>query len=132
MLDIHERFATDPKLEVEGVKVDLGGGASMTVARSGNDRFVSRILEEGEKFKEVLDSGTPEAKELDRTITVKIIAETILVGFEGIGFKGKPMKYSVENAIKLLGIKDFRKRVIDESNKFENYRVKSEISEAKN
>ena len=131
MLDIFNTYATDEKAEAEGVVIDLGSGANMTVARSGNDNYIERILVEGEKYKETLAAKTPEAKELDKKITTEVLADTILLGFEGISFKGKKLPYSRANAIKLLGVKDFRKKVIEEASKFENYKAKLETADAK-
>jgi len=131
MLDIFNTFATNEKAEEEGVSIDLGSGASMVVARSGNDKYIERILAEGEKYKEVLASKTPESKELDKKITIEVIADTILLGFKGVSFKGKPLPYSRPNAIKLLTVKDFRKKVLEEAGKFENFKAGLDESESK-
>lgn len=131
-MDIFETFATDDKKEIEGVEVKLDDkGASVTVARAGNDNFIRRLLEETEKHREALDAGTSEAKELDKQIGLQLMAETILVGFKGLTLKGKPLKYTNANALELLKIKDFRRRVQTESNKVEYYRVKAEAADTK-
>jgi len=132
MLDIFNTYATDGKAEEEGVVIDLGDGSSMTVARSGNDNYVEKILAEGEKYKAVLATKTPESKELDKKITTEVLADTILVGFKGLSYKGKPLKYSRANAILLLGVKDFRKKVLEEATKFENFKAKLEDEDGKN
>jgi len=131
-LDIFNTFATDEKAEAEGVVIDLGSGASITVARSGNDKYIERILFEGEKYKEILATKTPESKELDKKITIEVLADTILLGFKGLSFKGKTLPYSKANAVKILGIKDFRKRIVEEAGKFENYKALQEEDDAKN
>ena len=44
-------------------------------------------------------------------VDIGVIAETILLGWEDISFKGEVLEYNVANAKKLLAVKDFRKTV---------------------
>lgn len=133
MLDIYKVYATDEVKEVQGAEVQLGGGASITVARLGNPEYVRVLLAESEKHDAALSSlPKPEAEKLDTEILSKVLAETILLDFKGLGFKGKPLKYSKENALVLLAVKDFRTRVIAEAQKLENFRVAYEEVSAKN
>jgi hypothetical protein len=48
-----------------------------------------------------------------------------------MGFKGKALAYSKDNAIKLLQIKDFRMKVVEEASKLDNYRAVMEEADAK-
>lgn len=130
MLDIFEMYATDEVIEVEGKEIPLGDGATMHVARANNDRYLARIIEETEKHKEALNAGTPAAQELDKQLTLMIQAETILVHIKGLSFKGKALKDTPKDREKLLGIKDFRRRVLAEANKIENYRIQAEAKDA--
>ena len=133
MLDIYKTYATDEKGEVEGVVVSLGGGASITVARIGNPEYVKMLLAESEKHEAALKAlPAAEAAALDAKILCEVLAETVLLGFQGLGFKGKNLKYSKENAILLLAVRDFRKRVLTEADKLDNFRVKFEEDSAKN
>ena len=123
---------TDEKLEVEGVVRQLGGGAFIKVARENNDNYVREITDLVEANRELLDSGTPEAQELDKQLVIEAMAKTILVDFE-VALDGKKLKYSFENAVKVLSDnKDFRRLVVAESRKFENYKLAKEKKQGKN
>lgn len=132
MLDVFDTYATDETKEVEGVAVDMGNGAFITVARINNDRYLERILAESEKYKEQLALKTDESKELDKKITVEVLADTVLLGFTGLSFKGQALNYSKANAIKFLRVKDFRKKVMEEAGKFENFKATREARDIKN
>jgi len=130
--DVFENFATDENLELEGAKLPLSSDAGLFVARANNDRYLRRMAEEYEKHKDILDKDTPEAEELDRKITLQVYAETILVGFYGkLTFKGKTLKYSVENAKKLLEIRDLRMKIVQFAQDRDNYLLKLEEEAAK-
>jgi len=132
MFDVFRVYATDEKKENEGVEVQLGKDASITVARMHNPVFSRCILAEHEKYKEDLDTlPEVEKKALDEEIMCRVLAESILLGFKGLGFKGKEVSYSKENAIKLLRVKEFRVRVVEEASKMDNYRAVMEDADAK-
>jgi hypothetical protein len=126
MFDIFYEFATDEALEIEGVVVNLDKDAWIKVARLGNDRYTEALLKLGEKHASELEAGGTKAQAVDRKLTIEAMAEHVLVGFGGLGLKGEALEYSPENAVKLLSIKDFRRRVIAEANKIEHFRVKRE------
>jgi hypothetical protein len=60
------------------------------------------------------------------------MAQSILLGWESIKFKGQPLSYSTENARTLLGVKDFRAHVSRLAHDFDAYRVAQEESTGKN
>lgn len=130
--DIYELFATDEKLEINGVDIDLGGGAMMTVARAGNDNYIRRLIEELQKHEKELAEDTPEAQALDTKILIEVMAETLLLNFSGFMYKGEPLPYSRENAVKALQHKGFRRRVQFEASNINNYRRASEEADEKN
>lgn len=132
MFDVFKAFATDEGLENSGKKIDLGGGAYMTVARIGNENFNRVLQSKLEKHRESLD-GLPddEKAKLDKQLYLETLAETVLVDFK-LNFKGKPMKYSMANAVKLLEIKDFRAKVGKEAENIDNYRAVMEDEAEKN
>lgn len=134
MFDLFNKFAVDEKKEVEGVEISLGDGAFITVARSDNQNFNEKILEASEKhLADIKALPKKEAVELDRKILCGVMAGTILTGFRGMSYKGKALKYSVENAtMLLLELKEFFKLVRSHSMNIENYRVKIETDDVKN
>lgn len=110
-LDIFAQFATDETLEENGTWFPIGGGARLLVARSGNRKYAKLLTKEVERNKKALDLNDDAADKLSEEIMIAVLAETILLGWEGVSFKGEEIEYSVANAKKLLAVKDFRKAV---------------------
>lgn len=126
MLDIFKQYATDETLENEGAWRQLGA-AKFLVARSGNRKYVKRLTSEFEKHKISLELKDDSAESLSDRIMVDVMAESILLGWEGVAYKGAPMVYSKENAKTLLGHKDFRKEISKFSEDLESYQLKEEL-----
>jgi hypothetical protein len=133
-LDLFETFATDETKEIEGVEVPLGKGAFITVARQGNPEYSRLILAEYEKHSDELDTLSPkEVAALDAEIMSRVMSESILLGFRGLTFQGKEVKYSKKAAYeKLLELKDFRARVERESKKVDHFRATYDKAAVKN
>ena len=110
-LDIFAQFATDETLEENGTWFPIGGGARVLVARSGNRKYAKLLTKEVERNKKALDLNDDAADKLSEEIMIGVIAETLLLGWEGVSFKGEELEYSVANAKKLLAVKDFRKAI---------------------
>lgn len=125
-MDIFNSYATDTKREEEGSWVDLGGGAKLLIARAGNKKYSRLLSTLVEKNKIALDQKTDAADELSDDIMVEVFSKSILLGWQGLSFKGEPITYSVENAAKLLALKDFRTDVATHSKNIDNYRATAE------
>lgn len=110
-LDIFAQFATDETLEENGTWFPIGGGARVLVARSGNRKYAKLLTKEVERNKKALDLNDDAADKLSEEIMIGVIAETILLGWEDLSFKGEVLEYNVANAKKLLAVKDFRKAI---------------------
>ena len=110
-LDIFAQFATDETLEENGTWFPIGGGARVLVARSGNRKYAKLLTKEVERNKKALDLNDDAADKLSEEIMIGVIAETILLGWEDVSFKGELLEYNVANAKKLLAVKDFRKAI---------------------
>ena len=133
MFDVFDRYATDENLEVEGVEVPLGDGAFIKVARADNERFNKMLVEVLEANAEKLDTlPEAESKKLDRQLYNEVLAETVLLGWKGMHYQGKPMKYSKANAIKLLEHRDFKKEVLQQAARRQHFKQKWEEADAKN
>lgn len=130
-LDIFAQFATDEALEENGTWFDIGGDARILVARSGNRKYGKLLTKEVERARKVLDLNDEVADKRSEEIMVGVIAETILLGWEGVKFKGKDIEYSVENAKQLLAIKDFRKLVAQYSDDVSAYKLKEAEEQGK-
>ena len=110
-LDIFAQFATDETLEENGTWFQIGGGARVLVARSGNRKYGKMLTQAVERNKKALDLNDDAADKLSEEIMISVLAETILLGWEDISFKGEVLEYNVANAKKLLAVKDFRKAI---------------------
>lgn len=131
--DVFALFATDEKKELEGTVIPLAKGVSMTIARMGNERYQAKMIEAAEENLEAVRSlPKKEAEAFDLELHIKVMAETILVGFTGMSYKGKPIKYSVENAVKLLRLPEFRKVVVRHASRLENFLLAQEAADEKN
>lgn len=124
MLDVFAAYATDEVKENKGVRVELGGDAWMVVARLNNPAYTKLLLAESEKHEQSLKIlPAEEAQALDSRILREVMAETILLDFGGISWKGKELKYSKKTAMQLLELKDFQRRVMREAENIENFRL---------
>jgi hypothetical protein len=131
-MDIFKQFATDSNLEQDGTWINLGGGAKILVARAGNKKYGRLLGSAVDKNRTVLDSKTDEADDVSDQILIDVLAESILLGWEGITYKNKPMAYSLDNAKILLAIPDFRATVTAHSKNVDHFRVAAEaITEKK-
>ena len=110
-LDIFAQFGTDETLEENGTWFQIGGGARVLVARSGNRKYGKMLTKEVERNKKALDLNDDAADKLSEEIMISVLAETILLGWEDISFKGEVLEYNIANAKKLLAVKDFRKAI---------------------
>ncbi len=121
-MDIKKRFATDVKKETEGVWVDIGDGMRLKIARLGNKNYTSRFQELLRPYRAQARAGTL-AQDLAEKLYNDALAETILVGWEGIELDGETLTYSRENALRLIQeLPDFKTTVTEIANTMEAYR----------
>lgn len=111
-MDLFKTFKTDEAKEQEGVWVPLDETTRLRIARMKNARYKAALQRklEGQKFQVRAQAMTDEAYQ---KILNEVVAETILVDWEGITEQGVPLPYSVENAMHLLTVyPDFRDSVV--------------------
>jgi hypothetical protein len=125
-LDIFKKYATDESLENNGTWRDIGSGAKLLVARSGNKAYARALAKSYEQNRAALDLGDDSADAKSDEIMSDVIARTILLGWENVEYKGKPLDYSVVNATMLLKIRDFRRLVMTFAEDQESYLIKEE------
>lgn len=131
-MDIKKAYGTSEKLEQEGVWVPLGDGAKVKVARAGNKENRAEIKRLIAPHKVALRNDKLPDDVLE-TLTIKAMAGTILLDWDGIKEDGKAVPYSRENAIRLLTeYKDFRDQVAVLSNEITLYQAEAEAEAAKN
>jgi hypothetical protein len=132
-MDIFKKFATDAAKEVNGVRHPLDATTVIVVARFGNDNANALFRTLRERHAIVLASTDP--KIADKAAVdnlIEVMANHILVGWEGIEFNGAPLEYSVSNAVTLLQLTDFRDLVFNLSRNADNYRYDAIEKQEKN
>jgi len=131
MFDVFAQCATDPKAEVNGVWRDIGNGTKLLVARANNRRYSKLLSKLFEEHKEALDKEDDAADALSDSIMVQVFAETVLVGWEKLGYKGAELPYNLDNAKMVLSHADFRVKVGRLSSEIDSYLIKEEGEQGK-
>jgi hypothetical protein len=129
MLDIFAEYATDESLENGGTYFPFGGGSRLLVARSGNRRFGKALTVLVNENRLVLDQDDELANAKSNEIMASAMATGVLLGWEGISYKGKSLSYSFENAKMLLAHNDFRREVVALSENASAYKAKLELEQ---
>lgn len=127
-MDIFSSFATDEALETEGKWFPLSKTASIRVARAGNPKYVELLRSKMKESQIELSSGK-EADDIAEAILVDVMAESILLDWKGLTYRGNPAPVSVKQAKVFLALKDFRKKVASLSENFDSFRVKEEVEQ---
>ena len=130
-MELLQAFGSDPAASIDGVWVSIsdreGSTGRLKIARMWNPRFKEGFRKFTDQFSNASGGAEASDNEADE-IMIKTLAETILIDWENVEVAGKPYKYSVENAVKLLSdprLRDFRDRVAQEAAKFSNFRLKN-------
>ncbi len=119
-MDLQKMFGTDKKLEEQGVWVEIDEKSKIKVARLGNLKFreFSRKLQNNAKI-----ATKYKIDDFNQNDLVKLLANTILLDWEGIELNGEVLPYSIENAIKILTeFKDFTNLVVELANQMETFK----------
>ena len=79
-----------------------------------------------EQNQPILDLGGDVAEAKSDEIMIDVMANTILLGWENVGWDGQPVDYSVDAAKKMLALKDFRQLINGFSRQMEAFKAKQE------
>lgn len=110
-MSLFEQFETNAEKEVEGVPVKYAPNKDGTIPTF----FLSRMGKTNKKYSKALDKATkPYARQLKLGTLANetadalfqgVFAKTVLKGWENVyGRDGKPMPFTVENAVELFGL----------------------------
>lgn len=127
MVDLSEKFGSNPEAEANGVKIPLGGDAYIIVAHIGNKAFKKHLQALTKPHRHAIANGTIDDKVYDG-IFCKAIARHILVGWYGVTLNGKKLEYSTETAEQILmdpTMHAFREFVVAQSGELDNFRTQS-------
>lgn len=127
-MDIFSSYATDATLENEGKWFPLSKTAKVKVARAGNEAYTDLLRA---KLKEASLDGMPEkeANAVAEDILIDVMAQTILLNWEGLTYQGAAAPVNATQAKVFLKVKDFRKKIAGFSENFEAFRVKAEAEQ---
>lgn len=123
--------------ELEGVEVEYddgcGNSLKLTIARSSNNpHYDAKLSQLTEPYRKQMKKGKSISNEIARKLNIRALAEEILLGWDEkdlLDDEGKPVKYSVDNAIELLtNDGDLREFVEDFSLDINNYIDIEEVS----
>ncbi len=131
-MDLFAKYKTDESKEREGVWVPLDGEGRIRIARTNNPLYREAMVRKVNRYKMAAKSKViPDDDWI--TIVNELIAETILVDWEGITEKGQPLPYSVENALRVLTeLKDFREMVLSIADNMDNFKEELDEGTEKN
>lgn len=120
------RFKADTVLEDDGVwtTVDAASGCRLKIARIGNRRYREAMARRLKPYRRALRAGTLDDQVTER-ITADVLAETVLLDWQGLQRNGAPVGYSRETAAMVLAdpaYKDFRDLVVELASDQEAYR----------
>lgn len=124
-MDIFTEYAANETLENEGTWVEVGD-AEFLIARSGNKKYIRKLTRAVDRHKKMLDRKDDAADKLSDEIMIAVIAETVLLGWKGVSYKGAPISYSTDNAKMLLSLKDFRRQIVELAEDFDAYKAVEE------
>ena len=130
-MDIFKAYAVDEDKELNGKWMPLGD-AKLLVARAGNKKYVKLLGKEVELHQKALDAKDDAADALSDQIMVKVLANTILLGWDNVAYDGVKLEYSLENAVKLLSLKEFRREVMKLSDDFNAFKLVQQEESEKN
>jgi hypothetical protein len=100
-MDIKKAFGIDKDGANNGKWFDMPEGARVKVAKLGNPRFVAEVQRLQKPHITLLRSNL-DTSDLVNEITIKAMARTIVLDWEGFELDGEEFPYSVENAENLL------------------------------
>lgn len=139
-MDFWNRYATNAIHEAQGKPFtkEFGGKCTMLIARDNNPQYSDLLTEQYELHKEILDDKSSKeakatAKVCSEKIMIFVMARAILLNWTGeVKYQKLDLPYSVENAEKLLGLAEFRKKVAELAADFRNFSAVTEAEDEKN
>lgn len=131
-MDIFNNYTSDPVKERNGVEIQIGQDAFVTIARAGGKAYSRLLTKLWGDSKYVLDRKDAEAEARSDEILIEVMAKTVLLGWRGIKYKGDVLPYSEENAKLLLAIPDFRTQISRFSEDFSRFQLAVEVADEAN
>lgn len=133
-MDLFKTFATDEQLEIEGRWVPFNDKTSFKIARAYNKQFSRMFQREFKANKLALEAKGASAENLADDIMCNVMAKTILLDWKGpLSINGEDLsKYSQDNAVKALKLKEFRAWVNQHADDSAAFKVHQDEEDEKN
>lgn len=133
-MDLFKAFATDEKLEIEGRWVPFNADTSFKIARAYNKQFSRMFQREFKSNRLALEAKGDAAEALADDIMCNVMAKTILLDWKGpLSISGEDLsKYSQENAVKALKLKEFRAWVNQHADDAAAFKIHQDEEDEKN
>lgn len=131
-MDIFAAFATDSALELAGVWQQIGD-SKFKIARLGNPAYVAALTKRFDEHAAALEVKGDESDKLSQKLMAEVWAETILLDWDTtVKFKGDVLGYTKQNAEMVMGVRDFRVKILEHADKLANFKAKEEEAQAGN
>jgi len=132
MADVKKLFGTDSTKEQEGVVHEMGEGLKMRIARIGNPNYQKRFQALSKPHRRAIRRGTL-ADEVAEKLLIQCLAETIVLGWEGLEENGEEVPYSLENCVRILtDYPELRNYINDIANELEGYQAEDDEEATEN
>jgi hypothetical protein len=140
-MSLYSAYETDPKLETEGVHLEVGTTAdgrisTIRVRRAGgaNQLFAKVFEQKSKPYRRLMDIPGAHAPAVQDRVMRETYADAVVVGWENIeGRDGKPLEFTKENVLKLFtDLPDLFRTVVKESQDMALFRAHVREDEAGN
>lgn len=125
-----KQFDFDPAKDLDGVWQSVGD-SQFLVARDGNPNFESVRQRKVAEHRDALLKGDEAAAKLYEQILIESCAETILLGWKNVQFRGKDLPYSQEAALEMLKMYGFRNIIVRMAGDVDLYLREEEAADVK-
>lgn len=130
--DLSVEYDFDEDAEVNGVWEDLGNGASVKVAHTGNPKYKEVMKGFPRQVMARAQSGRIKTEEELHYICL-LAARTLLTGFKGLHEKGVLLEYSERSAYDILKAhKGFRSKIAELADDEDRFRAETLEDDEKN
>jgi hypothetical protein len=132
-MELRKTFKTNKQKESDGVWFQIDEqGAKLKIARANNINYKAAQQKKMSRYKHAARAKTIPDSAWEEMFN-ELIAETILLDWEGITENGKPLPYSTEAALQYLtDMKDFRELVMGYADDMANFKDELDEDSEKN
>ena len=101
--NLYELFQTDPEVEREGIEIEVPGGAIFRIAYAGgsNTKYLKAMEKVYRKHRKALETKTL-PRDVSQRLSMELFVDYILLGWENVHGPDGEIKFTRDNAIKLL------------------------------